>query len=188
MTLFNQDLSLATPHTQQPFKTPNLWRRMACWMYEGVLLFGVVMIAAYLFSSLTQQRHALIGRHGLQAFLFLVLGIYFAWFWSHGGQTVAMKAWQLQLVKIQGHQVYPVSQARALLRYILSWLWWLPALLILSLSGIHSGVVMCMTVAVGIMAYALLSKLNPEKQFWHDVVCGTRLITKQPIPPQKSFS
>ena len=70
---------------------PGLWRRMACFIYEGVLLFGVVMIAGYLFSTLTQQRNALNGRHGLQAFLFIVLGIYFVWFWSRGGQTVAMK-------------------------------------------------------------------------------------------------
>ncbi|MDH5539716.1 MAG: RDD family protein, partial [Rhizobacter sp.] len=48
-------------------RAPSLWRRMASFIYEGVLLFGVLMIAGYLFSSLTQQRHALVGRHGLQA-------------------------------------------------------------------------------------------------------------------------
>ena len=37
---------------------PGLWRRMACWLYEGMLLFGVVFIASYLFSALTQTRHA----------------------------------------------------------------------------------------------------------------------------------
>ena len=71
---------------------PGIWRRLACFVYEGVLLFGVLMISGYLFSTLTQQRHALLGRHALQGFLFVVLGIYFVWFWSHGGQTVAMKA------------------------------------------------------------------------------------------------
>ena len=105
---------------------------MACFVYEGVLLFGVVMIAGYLFSSLTQQRHALTGRHGLQAFLFVILGIYFAWFWSHGGQTVAMKAWHIRLVDRDGK---PVGERRALVRYLLSWLWFVPALLALMLSG-----------------------------------------------------
>jgi uncharacterized RDD family membrane protein YckC len=166
------------------FKTPNLWRRMACWIYEGVLLFGVVMIAGYLFSSLTQQRHALIGRHGLQAFIFLVLGIYFVWFWSHGGQTVAMKAWQLQLIEIRGSKPHPVGQARALLRYVLSWAWWLPALVLLGLSEIQGGLAMCVTMLVGVVAYALLSHLHPQKQFWHDVVCGTRLVTKPIVSRQ----
>ncbi|MFP5445279.1 MAG: RDD family protein, partial [Betaproteobacteria bacterium] len=39
--------------------TPNLWRRMACWLYEGMLMFGVVFIAGYLFGTLSQTRHAL---------------------------------------------------------------------------------------------------------------------------------
>ena len=32
-------------------KTPSLRRRMACWLYEGILMFGVVFIADYLFST-----------------------------------------------------------------------------------------------------------------------------------------
>ena len=38
-------------------QTPSLRRRMACWLYEGMLIFGVMFIAGYLFSSLTQTRH-----------------------------------------------------------------------------------------------------------------------------------
>ena len=57
-------------------KTPSLRRRMACWLYEGMLLFGVVFIAGYLFSSLSQTRHAMDNRPGLQAFVCLVFAIY----------------------------------------------------------------------------------------------------------------
>ncbi len=92
---------------------------MACWLYEGMLLFGVVFIASYLFSTLSQTRHALDNRHLQQAFLFVMLGIYFAWFWSRG-QTLAMKTWHIRLVDRHGR---PVSQLRGLGRYVLSWLW-----------------------------------------------------------------
>ena len=51
--------------------TPNLWRRMACWLYEGMLMFGVVFIAGYLFGTLSQTRNAMDNRHALQAFLFV---------------------------------------------------------------------------------------------------------------------
>jgi uncharacterized RDD family membrane protein YckC len=156
---------------------PNLWRRMACFVYEGVLLFGVLMIAGYLFSSLTQQRHALVGRHALQAFLFVVLGIYFAWFWSRGGQTVAMKAWHIRLVGVDGK---PVSQARALGRYVLSWLWFLPALVALYASGLSGLPAVFGLVIAGVAVYAALSRLHPDRQFWHDAVCGTRLVSTQP--------
>ena len=156
---------------------PPLWRRIACFVYEGVLLFGVLMIAGYLFSSLTQQRHALVGRHGLQAFLFIVLGIYFVWFWSRGGQTVAMKAWHIRLVTREGQ---PVSQPRALARYLLSWLWFVPALVALSLAGLASPAAVFGLLFVGVVVYAALSRLHPQRQFWHDEVCGTRLVHHLP--------
>jgi len=81
---------------------PSLRRRLACWFYEGLLLFGVLFIAGYLFSTLSQSRHALDNRLGLQAFLFLVVGIYFTWF-GQKGQTLAMKTWHIRLVDAHGH-------------------------------------------------------------------------------------
>jgi uncharacterized RDD family membrane protein YckC len=155
---------------------PSLRRRLAAFVYEGVLLFGVLMMSAYLFSSLTQQRHALVGRHGLQAFLFVVLGIYFVWFWSHGGQTVAMKAWHIRLVDREGR---PVSERRALVRYLLSWLWFVPALVVLYVSGLRGSAIFGV-LAAGVVGYALSSRLHPSRQFLHDVLCGTRLITWRP--------
>jgi uncharacterized RDD family membrane protein YckC len=161
---------------RQESEVPGIFRRMACFTYEGVLLFGLLMIAGYLFSSLTQQRHALQGRHGLQAFLFIVLGIYFVWFWSRGGQTVAMKAWHVRLVNRDGTAV---SQARALCRYLLSWLWFMPALLAVWLADLRSPGTAFTLLGAGVVAYALLARLHPSRQFWHDVVCGTQLISSK---------
>lgn len=152
---------------------PGVGRRLACFTYEGVLLFGVLMVAGWLYSSLTQQRDAMVGRHGLQAFVFLALGIYFVWFWSHGGQTVAMKTWRIRLVTRDGG---PVSQARALARYLLSWVWFVPALVGLGWAGTNDLASIFGALAAGIAAYAALSRLHPCGQFWHDAVCGTGLI------------
>jgi uncharacterized RDD family membrane protein YckC len=177
-------MNLATA-ARPALQAPGLFQRLCCFVYEGVLLFGVVMIAGYLYSSLTQQRHALHGQHGLQAFLFVVLGIYFIWFWSHGGQTVAMKAWHIRLVGTDGG---PVSQWQALARYLLSWLWFLPALGAVYLAGLHSlGEIMGAMLA-GIFGFAALSRLHPERQFWHDTLCGTRLITWRPPVRTKAGS
>jgi len=176
-------MSEAADAPSSDLSAPGLPRRLACFVYEGVLLFGVLMIAGYLFSSLTQQRHANIGRHGLQAFLFIVLGIYFTWFWSHGGQTVAMKAWHVRLVDRHGA---PVSQARAFGRYLLSWLWFTPALLVLYLSGTRDGGAVVGVTLAGVIGYALLSRLHPTRQFFHDIVCGTRLVTYRPVPERRA--
>jgi len=40
-----------------PLVAPKLRRRLATMVYEGVILFGIVFIAGYLFSTLTQQRN-----------------------------------------------------------------------------------------------------------------------------------
>ena len=160
--------------------TPNVLRRLACFVYEGVLLFAVLMIAGYLISSLTQQRHALAGRAALQGFLFLVLGIYFVWFWSHGGQTLAMKTWRIRLIGPDG---LGVSQTRALARYVLSWLWFAPSLFIAWLSETRSPPVIFGSLAVGVVAYAALAFLHANRQFVHDAICRTRLISTVPPSP-----
>lgn len=157
---------------------PALWRRMCCWLYEGTLMFGVVFLAGYLFSSLTQSRHALQNRHGLQAFIFVVAGIYFVWFWSKG-QTLAMKTWHIRVVDRSGRSI---SQARALLRYVLSWIWFLPPLLAVSPFGLSGGEVSILMIG-WVSVWALLSRFQREGQFWHDAWSGTRLVDARPEKP-----
>lgn len=144
---------------------------MACWLYEGMLLFAVLFVSDYLYSALSQTRHALDNRHLQQAFLFVVLGIYFTWFGAKG-QTLAMKTWHIRLVDRQGR---PVTQARALLRYLLSWLWFLPALA--AVASFKFSVAELTVLLLGwIAVWALLSRFHPQRQFWHDALAGTRLI------------
>ena len=168
-----QQTAPALPHAS--FDVPHLPRRMACWLYEGMLLFGVVFISAYLFGTLSQTRHALNNRHALQAFLFVVFGIYFTWFWAKG-QTLAMKTWNIRLVDISGN---PVTQARALLRYVASWSWLLPPLA--ASAAFHwSGGETVVLVLGWVAVWALLSRFHPQRQFWHDALAGTRLISSTP--------
>lgn len=168
--------------TAEPLEAPGLRRRMACFFYEGVLLFGVLMIAALLYGLVTQQRHALVGMRGLQAFLFLVLGLYFVWFWSHGGQTVAMKTWHIRLLTKDGQ---PVPVARAALRYLSSWLWFVPALAVVQVVGLRTGVSIAAALVVGTLVYLALARLNTQRQYLHDLLCGTRLVYWPATPRQR---
>lgn len=179
MSLPGPNRPTVTPSTtsQLPaLPTPGLWRRMACWLYEGVLLFGVVFLSSYLFSALSQTRNALDNRLGQQAFLFVVLGIYFTWFGTRG-QTLAMKTWHIRLVDRLGR---PLTQQRALLRYLLSWLWFLPPLAaaaLFHLSGAESTIILLGWVAI----WAIVSRFHPQQQFWHDALAGTRLVNSAPL-------
>ena len=174
----------STPDDADPAEqpVPGLRRRLAAMLYEGVVLFGVLMIAGLIFSTLTDQRHALHGRLELQVFLFAVLGLYFAWFWSHGGQTVAMKTWHVRVVRVDGR---PLSLGQGLLRYALSWLWFVPALIAAAALKLHTSGAYSAALLIGVAAYAALAWLLPDRQFLHDRLCRTRLVTWRPAPRRR---
>jgi uncharacterized RDD family membrane protein YckC len=151
---------------------------MACWLYEGMLLFAVVFVAGWLFSTLGQMRHAMDGRRLLlQGFLFVVFGIYFSWFWSRG-QTLAMKTWRIRVVDVHGR---PVGQARAAWRYLLSWLWVLPPLALSAALPVR-GLQVAWLLGGWVAIWALGSRLHPQRQFWHDAWAGTRLVPVEMHP------
>jgi uncharacterized RDD family membrane protein YckC len=162
-------------------RAPGLARRMACFIYEGVLLFGLVMVAGLLYGILTQQRHALAGARGLQVCLFVVLGIYFVWFWSRHGQTLAMRTWHVRVLTKSGQLL---GTGRAVCRYLLAWIWFVPGLLVLQAHGLAGAGPAVATLAGGVLIYASLSWLRPDRQFWHDAVCGTRLESWRAAQPQ----
>ena len=165
-----------------PLASAAVGRRLASFVYEGVLLFGVLMFAGLVYGVSTQQRHALTGSAGLRVFLFFVLGAYFTFFWSRTGQTLAMQTWRLRLVTVNGGRV---SLARAAGRYLLAWMWFMPALLTLNFTGLKGGAPTFAALAAGVLGYAALAWLHPDRQYWHDALCRTRLVNWPPPPRRK---
>ncbi|MFL9922687.1 RDD family protein [Herbaspirillum lusitanum] len=160
--------------------TPSLRRRLSSMLYESMLLFGVLFISGWLFSTLLQQRHALYLRHALEAWLFLVLAAYFVWFWTHGGQTLAMKTWRFRVISKDGSAV---PYWRAALRFLLAWLWLIPGLALASLAGSQHWALVALPTA-NLILWALTILLDPQRQFLHDRLAGTRLVNAA-IPPVK---
>jgi uncharacterized RDD family membrane protein YckC len=147
-------------------------------MYEGVLLFGLVMAVGAAYSIGTGQRHGLHGRQGMMAVQFLALAAYFIWFWTRGGQTLAMKTWHVRLQSAQGGAV---SLRQALSRFMLSWLWFMPPWLAAWLAGWHQSRLLYGAMAVWVLIYAMLTRFTPQGQYLHDLICGTQLVdTRQP--------
>lgn len=120
-------------------------RRLFSLLYETLVLFGVMFVAVLAF-MLFRDPHAVGAKYFFQIYLFLVLLWYFTWFWTHGGQTVAMRAWRFRLERVDGK---PVRFAQACLRFLLGWL---------SLISI---------------VWALFDR---DQQFLHDRLAGTRLV------------
>ena len=154
---------------------PNRLRLFACMMYEGVLLFAVVFLAAYLFDTLTQSRTGLTFRAGRQAVIFVAIGIYFLACWRYGGQTLPMKTWNVRLIDRDGKTP---AFTRLVLRYLL--LWVVPLVfagiiwLLVQLTTYSSIYMLIVFAPFTQFAWSLFDR---DKQFLHDRLLGTRLIS-----------
>lgn len=127
-----------------------LWPRLMAMLYEALLLFGVLFVAALPFVRLTDYpRHPEL-LNVFRAYLYVIIGVYFCYFWSRSGQTPAMRTWKIRLVTRDGKQVPPL--ARCVARYLMAWPGWL------------SGITLIWTF------------LDSEGQFLHDRLSGLRLI------------
>jgi uncharacterized RDD family membrane protein YckC len=131
--------------------TPGLARRLACALYESLLVLALLIVAGLLFTALTLSLHLPpeSAKPLLWAYSWLVAGAYFALFWCRG-QTLAMKTWGIRVETIDGK---PPARGRAWLRYLL-------ASLNLALVGIG-------------WWWAWFDR---DRQFLHDHLAGTRLV------------
>ena len=157
-----------------------LVRRMAAFLYEGVLLFGVLAVAGTVYAISVHQTSGIEKRSGLMAVCFVVLGLYFVGLWTRAGQTLPMKTWHLRLLTERG---LPLTARRALARYLASWVWFVPPLALAGALPLPGAWAIFGLVAAWIVLYALSALLHPSRQFWHDWLCGTAVVTARPVAP-----
>ena len=129
---------------------PALARRLMCMVYEALLLAAILFIAGFLFIYATDYPQHPALRPVLQIFLLLIVASYFVWFWSNGGQTLAMKTWRL---RVQNRRGELLNAPQALQRFSM-------ALVGLLLGGIT-------------IWWALFDR---EEQFLHDRLAGSRVV------------
>ena len=126
-----------------------LLRRFASLAYDTILLIPVLFIAAYLFLTLTQAATTALMHALFQVWLLAVLAVYFVYCWRRGGQTLAMKTWNIRVARQDGSAL---STREAVARFLLA-LWGS----LLFGAGFWWGLV------------------DPEQQFLHDRLVGSRL-------------
>lgn len=103
------------------YTPPGLLRRIAAGCYDILLVialwFPATAIALAIFRDGRQLPQA-----GYQLYLLAVAFAFFGWFWTHGGQTLGMRAWRLRLIAADGQ---PVGWYQALVRYLSMLIPWL---------------------------------------------------------------
>lgn len=131
-------------------RTPTFQRRLASLFYDFLLLLAVLFLAGFVVVGALPDVSGGLPRLLFQAYLLVVGGLYFTWFWRRGGQTLAMKTWRIRLVDVAGGRV---GLGQAWLRY---------ALAVLGLATFGLGFI-----------WALWDR---DRQFLHDHLVGTRLV------------
>lgn len=107
----------------QPVKTsaPGFFRRMAAILYDSILLFGVWFIATAPLLALNEGKAVEPDQWFYTVYLVFVSFVFFGWFWTHGGQTLGMRAWKITIYT-NGHG--PVSWWHALARFAAAFISW----------------------------------------------------------------
>ncbi len=91
-----------------------LLRRLAAGVYDALLLLALLMIASVPVVALLGAPVPP-GSWAYQFAVLLLVGAFFAGFWSHGGQTLGMRAWRLKVTATGGA---PLSLRAAVIRYL----------------------------------------------------------------------
>lgn len=125
-------------------------RRLAAATYDALLLLALWVIVTLFDVIARDALHLPAHPRLLQVLLFLVGLGFFGWFWTHGGQTLGMRAWRLRVRRGDGG---PLRWPIAALRYACAWVSWGAA-------------------ALGI----LWSLGDPRRRCFHDIVSGTEVI------------
>jgi len=133
-------------------KPASLVRRLAAIAYDLVLLLALFFCITLVVLLARGGRAVEAGATWFGVLLYFLTPLgFFSWFWTHGGQTLGMRAWRLELVSTDSGG--PVSWRKALIRYVAGWISTLPA-------------------GLGFW----WSLVDTEHRCWHDRLSGTTLL------------
>lgn len=102
---------------------PGLIKYLAVIFYDSILLLAVLFAATALALPFNQGEAFSKQQIVYPLYLLTVSFIFYGWFWTHGGQTVGMKAWKLRLQSDNGMQV--ITWKQALIRFFFAMISWL---------------------------------------------------------------
>ena len=99
--------------TASPEK-PGFFRYFAAIFYDLILVIALFFVTTAILLPFTQGE-AIQSTFLFPLYLLCVSFIFYGWFWTHGGQTLGLRAWKLRLVS---DQQTDISWKQAFIRYM----------------------------------------------------------------------
>jgi len=137
-----------------------LVRRALAMLYDALVIIAILMVAAAVVLPLGGGQHAL--RDPLYTlYLLCVWFVYLGYCWTHGGQTLGMRAWHLYLIT-ETHG--PITWRASLVRFVVS---------LVSAAAAGLGFIWCLW--------------EKQGRTWHDQASATR-VCRIPRPSRRARS
>ncbi|MFO7602490.1 MAG: RDD family protein [Gammaproteobacteria bacterium] len=95
-----------------PIRIATPWRCLFASLYDALVLLALCFLAMAIITPFFNS-HDMTQRLLAGLYLLAVIVAFYLWFWTHGGQTIGMRAWRLQLLT---HEGQPIRPAQGLLR------------------------------------------------------------------------
>ncbi|MDP7220329.1 MAG: RDD family protein [Arenicellales bacterium] len=141
--------------SERPMCPAGFFRRLGAMIYDSFLLIGVLFVAFLPVPLVDAAAAPALWIKLLKpVYLLLVCYLFFGWFWTHGGQTLGMKAWRLRLRRNDGGEPLWSTAGMRFLGALVSWL------------------------ILGLGFFWVL--VDPGKRAWHDRWSRSRIIV---LPP-----
>ncbi len=102
---------------------PSLFRILAVMFYDSMVLLSILFVASLMAVIINNGEAISQGNLFFIAYLITVSWLFYSWFWTHGGQTIGMRAWRVYLLSEQQNNV---SWRQATLRFTAALLSWIP--------------------------------------------------------------
>ena len=83
---------------------PHILRYLAAMFYDCLLLVAVWFFATAI-AVMLNSGEAIKDNPFFIVYLFAISFLFYGWFWTHGGQTLGMQSWKIQLVSTHGNQI-----------------------------------------------------------------------------------
>lgn len=100
---------MTQPDAKRPASLPHRLAAMAYdWLLLASLLFAVTLVLVVLRGGSAVEP----GTWWYSALLIVVAFLFYGWCWTHGGQTLGLRAWQLRVVAADGAPLSWLDAAR----------------------------------------------------------------------------
>ena len=157
-----------------------LIKRLLANFYDSFLLIAVLFLATAVLLLISGGYEFQTGNPLITVYLLAVSFVFLGWFWTHGGQTLGMRAWKL---RVQQHTGEAITWQQASVRFLTA----LPAWIVLFIG-------IALIADIQLHTYPWLDQLSRLTQWlilivgiawlvvdqwpdgWRDKVSGTRVV------------